>query len=81
METDRACDAFKNMHLQKVQGIAVTDEHGNLTDALSVRDLRNIRPGSKTFSTLFETVKVSGIHGGHHPISTRCPDRGASSHS
>lgn len=49
------------MHIQKVQGIAVTDNEGNLVDALSVRDLRNIRPGSKSFGSLFDSVKVRWI--------------------
>lgn len=52
----RALEAFKSMLAQNVHALAVLNENGELSDALTVRDLRVIGPGGEQFGYLFESV-------------------------
>ena len=49
------------MKSHNIQGVALTDDKGYLVDTLSVRDLRNIVPGTRTFGAIFKSAKVGCV--------------------
>lgn len=55
-DTISARRAFEIMANKKVNGLAVVNVDGRLTDCLSVRDLRGIGPGTSQFSKLWDSV-------------------------
>jgi CBS domain-containing protein len=55
-DTISARRAFEIMARKKVNGLAVVNVDGRLTDCLSVRDLRGIGPGTSQFSKLWDNV-------------------------
>lgn len=56
-ENDTASTAFSKCCDEKIYGCAVVDDKGNLTDAISVRDLRGIGVDAGKFQRLDLTVK------------------------
>lgn len=56
-ETAKTINAFNKMCDEKVQGLAVVDEEGTLTGAISVRDLRGVGMSGEFFYRLFHNIK------------------------
>ena len=51
-------NAFIKMRDSEVSGLAIVDDEGILTGAISVRDLRGIGTDGPFFSRLFQSVKA-----------------------
>lgn len=56
-ENDKAMNAFIQMRDSNVNGLAIVNDDGELTNAISIRDLRGIGVDGPFFSRLFRTVK------------------------
>lgn len=54
---EKAINAFNTMVDKNVSGLAVVDENGVLTGAISVRDLRGVGTSGEFFYRLFHTVR------------------------
>jgi CBS domain-containing protein len=54
-DNQRVIEAFKLMVLNKVSGIAVTDEKGQLIGQISSSDIKNITPSGDMLSILYDT--------------------------
>jgi CBS domain-containing protein len=57
-EHDSTISAFRLMAEKGVHGVAVVDTKGQLTDVLSIRDLRGIIPSAEEFLRLWRSVGV-----------------------
>lgn len=56
-QTNKAVNAFNKMVNQEISGLAVVDDVGVLTGAISIRDLRGVGTSGENFFRLFRTVK------------------------
>lgn len=54
-ESEPAIDAFRLMEEKNISGVAVVNDRGELTDCISIKDLRGIGP-SERFYKLFDSV-------------------------
>lgn len=56
-DSDKAINAFNKMVNQEVMGLAIVDNEGVLTGAISIRDLRGVGTDGENFFRLFRPVK------------------------
>jgi CBS domain-containing protein len=61
-ETDLALSAFKQMVVNNVNGLAVVNSAGELSDSISVRDLRGMGTTADEWTTLWMNVKDFKLH-------------------
>jgi CBS domain-containing protein len=61
-ETDLALSAFKQMVVNNVNGLAVVNSAGELSDSISVRDLRGMGTTADEWTTLWMNVKEFKAH-------------------
>lgn len=55
-ESKKAIDAFNMMSDKDVSGLAIVNDSGVLTGAISIRDLRGVGASGELFSSLYRTV-------------------------